>query len=35
MANDFEIVLKKYHGTESSVIIPDGVTEIGSHAFDG
>ena len=33
MPSDFEIVLKKYHGTEVHVTIPDGVTEIASNAF--
>ncbi|MBO7485732.1 MAG: leucine-rich repeat domain-containing protein [Spirochaetaceae bacterium] len=34
--NPFKIVngiLKKYHGTNSSVIIPDGVKKIGEEAF--
>ena len=36
--NDFDIedgVLKMYHGNESSVVIPEGVTEIGQEAFSG
>ena len=36
--NRFDIedgVLKKYHGNESSVVIPEGVTEIGERAFEG
>ena len=38
MPNDFEIengLLKKYHGTDANVIIPDNVTEIGKSAFSG
>lgn len=34
---DFEVregVLVKYHGTDSEVVIPDGVTEIGDRAFE-
>ena len=37
-ANDFAIedgVLRKYTGTNSDVVIPDGVTSIGSWAFRG
>ena len=36
MPDDFEIeneILKKYHGHNNNVIIPDGVTEIGYGAF--
>ena len=35
---DFEIeegVLKRYTGSDHSIIIPDGVTKIGSSAFSG
>lgn len=35
-AEGFEIedgVLKKYTGTDAEVVIPDGVTGIGSYAF--
>lgn len=34
--NDFIIengVLKKYNGTDINIVIPEGVTEIGSLAF--
>ena len=37
-SNDYIIengVLKRYTGTGGDVVIPDGVTEIGSNAFDG
>ena len=37
MTNDFEInngVLEKYHGSKANVVIPDGVTAIGSNAFE-
>ena len=37
-SNDFIIengVLKKYTGNGGDVVIPDGITEIGSGAFDG
>ena len=36
MMNGFEIengILKKYHGRDAGVVIPDGVTQIGSWAF--
>ena len=36
MSDDFEIengILKKYRGNSSNVMIPEGVTEIGSSAF--
>ena len=32
--SDFEIVLTKYNGPGGDVVIPDGVTEIGSSAFE-
>ncbi len=37
MQSDFEIqdgVLKKYHGTDSRVMIPEGVTALGDRAFE-
>ena len=36
--NDFDIqdgVLRKFRGSETSVVIPEGVTEIGEKAFEG
>lgn len=36
MKNDFEIrdgVLLKYHGTDTNVVVPDGVTSIGNRAI--
>ena len=38
MNNGFEIaggMIKKYHGTETDLVIPDGVTGIGFEAFSG
>ena len=36
--NDFDIqdgVLRKFRGSETSAVIPEGVTEIGEKAFEG
>lgn len=38
MNDEFEIrdgVLVKYHGCERTVVIPEGIVEIGEHAFGG